>query len=182
MTKPSSIAPVRPHLAQPPEQSPPTLVTRPAAISPLVLVFQGIGKHLAHWLTPEATDPTLEWTDQCSPKALETAARINAQGLDIIRRFEKFLPDTELTIREAEQAVLRQVTVPLSSNQFSALVSFTHSLGEANLRRSTLLRHLNAGRYRAAANEFDRWVYVGSHRLSALIARRVAEKGLFLKG
>lgn len=107
--------------------------------------------------------------------------QINARGWGILKQFERLPSCTEQSVREAERAVLRQVTVPLTSNQFSALVSLTYSLGEANLKRSMLLRHLNAGRYQAAANEFDRWVYVGLKRLPELVVRRMAEKQLFLR-
>lgn len=108
-------------------------------------------------------------------------AQINQRGLGLLRQFEPMPSYSEQTLREIEEAVLRQVKVPLTSNQFSALVSLTYSLGEANLRRSTLLKYLNAGCYQAAAQEFDRWVYVGPNRLPALVARRAAERKLFLQ-
>lgn len=106
--------------------------------------------------------------------------RINPRGLGLLRQFENIQSYTERSIREVEQAVLRQVHVPLTENQFAALVSFTYSLGEATLKRSVLLKHLNAGRYQAAANEFERWVYVGLNRHPQLVFRRSAERNLFL--
>lgn len=106
--------------------------------------------------------------------------RMNAKGIEIIKRFEGFPADVDPDVKEAEQIVHQLVTVPLTANQFSALVSFTYNVGEATLRHSALLKYLNAGRYRAAAKEFDRWVYIGSSRLPKLVARRVAERGLFL--
>ncbi len=111
----------------------------------------------------------------------DRTAQINQHGLGILRQFEQIPFYAEQSIRETEQVVLRQVQVPLTANQFSALVSFTYGLGEANLKRSKLLHYLNAGYYRAAANEFERWVYVGPHRLPKLVARRSAEKQLFLQ-
>jgi GH24 family phage-related lysozyme (muramidase) len=112
--------------------------------------------------------------------AIGTRARINQRGIEIIKRFEGFPADVDPDVREAEQAVCQLVHVPLTSNQFSALVSFTYNVGEATLKKSALLKYLNAGRYRAAAKEFDLWVYIGSTRFSKLVARRVAERGLFL--
>lgn len=106
--------------------------------------------------------------------------RTNPQAIAIIKRFERFPEDVEPNVQEAERIVRQLVTVPLTVNQFSALVSFTYNVGETTLRQSALLRYLNAGRYRAAAKEFDRWVYIGTTRFSQLIARRVAERGLFL--
>lgn len=110
-----------------------------------------------------------------------TVPRINAEGLAILRQFEAIPSYAEQSIREIEQAVMRLVQVPLTSNQFSALVSLTYNLGEANLRRSQLLQQLNAGYYQAAADQFDCWVYVGDHRQPELVARRIAEKELFLR-
>jgi hypothetical protein len=136
------------------------------------------------------SDWMVDWLNKASPIAdrssptvaeVEPQMQINSRGLKLLRQFEASPSCSEQSIQEAEQAVLRQVNVPLTANQFSALVSFTYSLGEANLRRSTLLRHLNAGRYQAAANEFSRWVYMGDRRLPELAARRMAEKELFLQ-
>jgi hypothetical protein len=107
--------------------------------------------------------------------------QINQHGLGLLRQFEPLPSYSEQTLREIEDAVRRQVKVPLTSNQFSALVSLTYSLGEANLRRSTLLKYLNAGHYLAAASEFERWVYVGPNRLPELVARRAAERKLFVQ-
>lgn len=77
------------------------------------------------------------------------------------------------------------VTVPLNSNQFSALVSFVYNLGEGALRTSTLLRKLNSGDYAGAADEFPRWnkaVVNGQMTvLEGLTRRRAAERKLFLK-
>lgn len=125
-----------------------------------------------NWLTPDSTLPVAYRP--------ATHLRMNAKGIEIIKRFEGFPADVEPNVREAEQAVRKLVTVPLTINQFSALVSFTYNVGEQTLQQSTLLKHLNAGRYQAAAKQFDRWVYVGSRRFSKLVARRVAERGLFL--
>ena len=77
--------------------------------------------------------------------------------------------------------VSRLVKVPLTQNQFDALVSFEYNLGYGNLASSTLLKLLNAKKYNEAAAQFDRWVYAGGKKLSGLIRRRAAEKKLFLK-
>ena len=82
-------------------------------------------------------------------------------------------------LEEAEQGVNRNVTVPLTQNQFDALVSFTYNLGTTALANSTLLRELNKGRYESAAAQFERWVYAGGKKLKGLIRRRIAEKQLF---
>ena len=78
-------------------------------------------------------------------------------------------------VHESEQAVSRQVTVPLTQGQFDALVDFTFNLGSGRLASSTLLQNLNAGKYDAAATELLRWDHSGEHEIASLKARREAE-------
>lgn len=80
-----------------------------------------------------------------------------------------------------EKAVMRAVTVPLTQNQFDALVSFTYNLGEGNLRSSTLLKRVNASDFRGAAAEFAKWNKSNGKGLGGLATRRAAEAALFLK-
>ncbi|MBW4521674.1 MAG: lysozyme [Scytolyngbya sp. HA4215-MV1] len=80
-----------------------------------------------------------------------------------------------------EKGVAKLVKVPLTSNQFSALVSFAYNLGLGALEESTLLRVLNKGDYQAAANELLRWDKANGVPLAGLTRRRKAEKELFLK-
>lgn len=79
----------------------------------------------------------------------------------------------------AVAAVNRLVTVPLTQNQFDALVDFTFNVGQGNLASSTLLRELNAGNTAGAAAQFLVWVYAGGVQLPGLVTRRQAEAALF---
>lgn len=83
-------------------------------------------------------------------------------------------------VQRFEPEVERLVQVPLSANQWDALVSFTYNLGAANLESSTLLRKLNAGDYAGAAEQFPRWNKAGGKVLPGLVRRREAERVLFL--
>lgn len=131
---------------------------------------------------PSSPFPSSPVPSSPAPRSLNsrTHNRINAEGIEIIKHFEGFPADAEPNVAEAEQAVRHLVAVPLTPNQFSALVSFTYHLGVATFGQSALLKHLNAGRYRAAAKEFELWAYVGARRFPKLLARRVAERKLFL--
>ena len=72
------------------------------------------------------------------------------------------------------------VKVPLNQNQFDALVSFEYNIGYGNFKSSTLLRLLNQGDYKGAAEQFKRWRYANGKVLSGLITRRQKEKDLFI--
>ncbi|MDX1253277.1 MAG: lysozyme [Gammaproteobacteria bacterium] len=81
------------------------------------------------------------------------------------------------TCRDVESLV----KAPVTDNQFAALVSFAYNVGAGNLKKSTLLRLLNAGDYAGAANEFQKWDRAGGRVLSGLTRRRKAEAELFRK-
>jgi len=84
-------------------------------------------------------------------------------------------------LRNFTSAVTDSVKVPLTPNQYGALVSFVYNLGPGRLRSSTLLRKLNSGLYDEAADEFKKWIMAGGRPLPGLVRRREAEKALFLK-
>ncbi len=85
-------------------------------------------------------------------------------------------------VAEAERAVTRLIDVPLTQNQFDALVSFTFNIGGGNLQKSTLRKKLNAGDINGAADEFLRWIRAGGRVLRGLQRRRAGERKLFLNG
>lgn len=96
-----------------------------------------------------------------------------------IAQAEKWL---EEDVQEAVGAVNRLVKVPLTQNQFDALVDFTFNLGAGNLAKSTLLRLLNRKDYVKAADEFPKWNKAAGFVRKGLTRRREAERDLFLKG
>jgi lysozyme len=83
------------------------------------------------------------------------------------------------------------VKCQLNPNQYAALVSFVFNVGPGkkdfksgfvtlkNGRPSSMLRMLNAQLYRAAAEEFPKWV--NNPPLPGLVKRRAAERALFLQ-
>lgn len=101
-------------------------------------------------------------------------------------------PDQTITEAQAE-TMLRQeverlepiissaVKVPITQNQYDALISFAYNLGVANLTRSTLLLKLNKGDA-TAVSEFARWNKAGAKVLPGLTRRRAAEANLFGAG
>lgn len=89
-------------------------------------------------------------------------------------------------IAVAEEAVLRNVTVLLTNDQFDALVDWTFNLGESALASSTMLKRINAGECWRAADSMDDWdkaVVNGKLRpVTGLTARRKDNRDLFEKG
>nr|DAL56024.1 MAG TPA_asm: Lysozyme [Caudoviricetes sp.] len=79
-----------------------------------------------------------------------------------------------------ENDVLKIVKVKLTQGQFDALVSFAYNVGSRALSTSTLLKKLNAGDIKSAADEFLRWNKAGGKVLNGLVRRREAERALFL--
>ena len=95
----------------------------------------------------------------------------------------------EADLRRFERDVEFLVKVPLTDNQFSALVSLTFNIGSdidaddipEGLGDSTLLKKLNAGDYQGAANEFLKWRKAKGKVLKGLVSRRAKERSLFLE-
>lgn len=83
-------------------------------------------------------------------------------------------------LEKFEADVERLVKVPLTDNQFAALVSFHFNTGA--LAKSTLLKKLNAGDYNAVPYELNKWVFVKKKRVQGLVNRRAAEIGLWSEG
>jgi len=70
--------------------------------------------------------------------------------------------------------------VPLTQNQFDALVSFVFNVGSSAFRYSTLKKLINTKQYIKVANEFPKWnkMNIGGVKKKSLglINRRKAEK------
>ncbi|MBD2105968.1 lysozyme [Nodosilinea sp. FACHB-13] len=99
------------------------------------------------------------------------------RGLTITRAEAEEILKRDL--KKYEKAVSDAVTRTLTSDQFSALVSFTFNVGPSNLQSSTLLKKLNAGDMAGASEEFAKWIYAGGNVMPGLQRRRKAERALF---
>ena len=103
-------------------------------------------------------------------------------------RIGQVASDAECAVRLREDtsragaALKRGVTVPLTQEQYDALLSLVFNIGEGAFMRSTLLKRLNAGRCTEAADQFLRWDYAGKQRLRGLTNRRQAEREMFIHG
>lgn len=60
-------------------------------------------------------------------------------------------------------------------NQLCAIADFSYNLGSTAYKASTLRKRVNAGQWKAAARELNKWVYGGGKKLPGLVLRRTAE-------
>jgi len=74
-----------------------------------------------------------------------------------------------------ERGVTRLVKVDLEQNQFDVLVSFAFNCGLGNLKKSTLLKRVNAKRFEDVPAELMKWTKGGGKVLPGLVRRRRAE-------
>lgn len=117
------------------------------------------------------------------PSGVNTIGYGHTQGVQIgdtctREQAEEYLKDD---LREAEEAVLALVNVPLSQNQFDALVSLVYNIGSGHFYGSTIRRVINCKV--ADKEEYRRawmmWVKSKGKRLKGLVRRREAEYKLF---
>lgn len=84
-------------------------------------------------------------------------------------------------LKAFELGVEARVKVPVTDNQFSALVCFAFNVGLGALENSTLLRLLNSGATATeVALQFHRWNKAGGKEVAGLSRRRKEEALLFL--
>lgn len=130
------------------------------------------GPALVAYLCPAGV-PTIGWGHTRNVQMGDTCTEEEAQ---------RWL---EIDLFGSETSVGHLIRVPLTQNQFDALVSFTFNLGPGALGESTLRARLNQGRYDDAAAEFPRWnkgrVNGDLVVLDGLVKRRAMEKALFLE-
>lgn len=81
--------------------------------------------------------------------------------------------------------VLKRIVLPVTDNQFGAMVSLCYNIGMTAFKNSTVLRRYNEGNYAEAAEAFALWIKGKDQHgrkvvLPGLVKRRLAEVTLFL--
>lgn len=119
---------------------------------------------------------------QC-PAGVPTIGVGHTRGVKLGDRCSQQQADLWLTqdLEDAAAVVSTLVRVPLTQGQFDALTSFVFNFGARKFGGSTLLILLNKGNYKAAADQFSRWVYADGKVEPGLVKRRAAEAELFLQ-
>jgi lysozyme len=106
----------------------------------------------------------------------------------LIKRETRHLLHTELSeeqvmgilhqdLEKCSTALQTALSVPVTRLQADAMHSLCHNIGPDNMRRSEVVKHLNAGDPDKAAKAFMNW-----SNPPELRKRRAAEKALFLAG
>lgn len=99
-------------------------------------------------------------------------------GMQISEHMAELLLKNDL--ERFEKEILALLKVPVTENQFSALVSFTFNVGSGNFAGSSMLKYINQNFMALASLEFDRWTRANGRVLAGLTKRRAEEKQLFL--
>lgn len=140
-------------------------------------------------ISPNGLKKLMEW-EGCVLHVYKDAAGLPTIGVGhLIRKGEDF--STGLTTEQAqdllqkdlvrfESVVNEKVKVPLTQNQYDALVSFAFNVGDGAFRQSTLLKRLNAGDYDAVSDQLMRWTKAGGKTCDGLIVRRRNEVKLWI--
>ena len=100
-----------------------------------------------------------------SEKDLITATLTDDQVKELLRSDLKW----------CSEAVESSVKATLTQNQFDALYSLCFNIGETAFRNSTVVKRINAGDLKGAADAIEMW-----NKPAVLINRRKREKALFL--
>ncbi len=90
---------------------------------------------------------------------------------------EDFLRDD---LHWCEGAIERYVDVPVTLNEFSAMVAFCYNVGSGKTRRSSIVKRVNTDDRPGAADAFLLWNRMNGVVMSALAKRRARERTLFI--
>jgi lysozyme len=158
----------------------------PGAIS-LIQEYEGIPKSPDGHAMPYP-DPIGVWTIGwghaiqsggrflCGPADLPHVKALYPDGIS----FDQALAMLKVDLMQTGTGILAIVNVTLTDNQYGALSSFAFNLGLGNLKKSTLLKLLNQGDVKGAAEQFPLWCNANGKPLTGLLNRRNAERSLFL--
>jgi len=85
----------------------------------------------------------------------------------------------EKDVTAAENAINKYVKIPLTQNQFDALVCFVFNVGKTNFKTSTLLKFINEQLWNKVPKQFMRWIYHDKILIKGLENRRKIEVRLW---
>ncbi|HBX7697187.1 TPA: lysozyme [Klebsiella pneumoniae] len=111
------------------------------------------------------------WTGKVDGKPIKPGMKIDDATADRLLR---------TGVVSFDQAVSKMLKVSVTQNQYDALVSLAYNIGTRALSTSTLMKKLNAGDVKGAADAFLSWNRSGGKVMAGLTNRRKAEREVFL--
>jgi lysozyme len=143
-------------------------------------------------LNKASLDLIKRW-EGCKLKAYKCSAGVWTVGYGLTTNagFIEVGPGTKITQAEAdwylEKAIERflaqitpAITAPISENELGAFTSLAYNVGPTAFRKSSALRHFNAGNKDRVPASMRKWRKAGGKVVKGLINRREAEIDLFL--
>ena len=143
-------------------------------------------------LNKASLDLIKHW-EGCKLKAYKCSAGVwtVGYGLTTSAGFIEVGPNTTITQAEADwylektiEKFLAQIkpaiTAPINENELGAFTSLAYNIGPTAFRKSSALRHFNAGNKDKVPNALRMWRKAGGKVVKGLVNRREAEVDLFL--
>jgi lysozyme len=143
-------------------------------------------------LNKASLDLIKRW-EGCKLKAYKCSAGVwtVGYGLTTSAGFIEVGPDTVITQAEADwylektvekflSEIKPAITAPINENELGAFTSLAYNIGPTAFRKSSALRHFNAGNKDKVPNAMRMWRKAGGKVVKGLINRREAEVDLFL--
>ena len=143
-------------------------------------------------LNKASLDLIKRW-EGCKLKAYKCSAGVwtVGYGLTTSAGFIDVGPDTTITQAEADwylektiEKFLAQIkpaiTAPINENELGAFTSLAYNIGPTAFRKSSALRHFNAGNKDRVPTSIRMWRKAGGKVVKGLVNRREAEVDLFL--
>ena len=83
-------------------------------------------------------------------------------------------------VKSFEEQVNKSILLPMTQNQFDAMVLLCYNIGKSGFARSSVVRNFNLGNIQRAADSFLLWNEAGGRVVQGLVNRRNKERSLFL--
>ena len=83
-------------------------------------------------------------------------------------------------VKSFEEQVNKSILLPMTQNQFDAMVLLCYNIGKSGFARSSVVRNFNLGNIQRAADSFLLWNKAGGVVSKGLTNRRQKERNLFL--
>ena len=143
-------------------------------------------------LNKASLDLIKRW-EGCKLKAYKCSAGVwtVGYGLTTSAGFIEVVPDTKITQAEADwylektiekflAEITPAITAPINENELGAFTSLAYNIGPTAFRKSSALRHFNAGNKDRVPTSIRMWRKAGGKVVKGLLNRREAEVDLFL--